>query len=133
MIVVDSSVLVAIVKEEPGYDQLGSTMTGEAALIGAPTLVETKLVLSGGVTGRAGDALLNGLVQQGTLRVIEFTPEMAETAVAAFRRFGKGQGHPAQLNYGDCLSYAVAKTLGLPLLYKGDDFARTDIVPALAS
>ena len=51
-------------------------------------------------------------------------------AVDAFNRYGKGRGHPAQLNFGDCLSYAVARSRNLPLLFKGDDFARTDLVPA---
>lgn len=55
------------------------------------------------------------------------TPEIGEMAIAAFARYGKGRGHPARLNFGDCFSYALAKTAGVPLLYVGNDFAKTDL------
>jgi ribonuclease VapC len=62
----------------------------------------------------------------------ELTPRMILAALKAYERYGKGRGHPARLNMGDCLSYAAARVLGVPLLYKGEDFARTDIPSALA-
>jgi len=55
------------------------------------------------------------------------TPEIGEIAIAAMARYGKGRGHPAQLNFGDCFSYACAKAAGVPLLYVGDDFSKTDL------
>ena len=65
-----------------------------------------------------------------TFQRVPFTHEMFEPAVQAFHSYGKGRGHPAQLNFGDCLSYAVAKAHRVPVLYKGDVFALTDIEPA---
>ena len=67
------------------------------------------------------------------VEVITFDETMAVIGIAAFDHYGKGRGHPAQLNFGDCLSYAVARSRNLPLLFKGDDFRRTDLVPAYDS
>ena len=67
------------------------------------------------------------------LIVADFTPEHAEAARDAYVRYGKGSGHPAQLNFGDCLVYGFAKVEGEPLLFKGDDFAQTDLVAALVA
>jgi len=71
------------------------------------------------------------LIEKAGIVVAPFDDEMARVAFDAFRRFGKGQGHPAQLNVVDCAVYALAKLRSQPLLYKGDDFARTDIPSAL--
>lgn len=65
------------------------------------------------------------------MAVVEVSPRMGEVAFEAYRRFGKGAGHDASLNYGDCFSYALAKHLGSPLLFKGEDFSKTDIPSAL--
>ena len=130
MIVADASAIVAIVKQEPDHGRFESLIATELAAMGAPSLVETKLALSSFMRPHGVDALLASLVATGGLQLVPFTPEMADAAVTAFRRYGKGQGHAAQLNFGDCMSYAVAKVLGLPLLFKGDDFARTDIEAA---
>lgn len=128
-IAVDSSVLVAIVREETEAPVLETMLASSEAVIGAPTLLESKMVLSE-LSAREIDAFFDRLRSGGGLQLVDFTGEMADAAVSAFRRFGKGQGHPAQLNFGDCLSYATARVLGVPLLFKGDDFARTDIEPA---
>ena len=69
--------------------------------------------------------------RRAAIEAVDFTMDMYREAVRALERFGKGRGHPAQLNFGDCMAYAVAKVYDLPLLYKGDDFARTDIRSAL--
>lgn len=132
MIVVDTSAIVAIAKEEPDYQELGSAIADEGAIMGTPTVVEVKFVLSSVLDSAAIDTMIDRLGREGGLQVVAFTNEMADAAVAAFRRYGKGRGHPAQLNLGDCTSYAVARVLGLPLLFKGDAFRHTDIVPALA-
>lgn len=130
MIVADTSAIVAIFKEESDQAVFETLVASETAAIGAPSLVETKLALSSVLRPADVDALLGTLVARGGLTPVPFTPDMADAAVEAFRRYGKGQGHRAQLNFGDCMAYAVAKVLGAPLLFTGDDFAQTDIEPA---
>lgn len=124
--IVDSSVAVAILLREPGYDQLLERLESEAEPgIGAPTLTETGLVL----TGRLGSnalSILARFLQETGLVVIPFVDEHWPVAVDGFRRFGKGR-HPAGLNFGDCLTYAVARLADEPLLCQGDDFAKTDL------
>lgn len=73
---------------------------------------------------------LDSLIVELELAISSFSPEQAEIAREAFRRFGRGRGHPAQLNFGDCMAYALAKERGEPLLFKGDDFSKTDIAVA---
>ena len=131
MIAVDTSALIAIaLKEAEGriFDEL---MVKRGALIGLPTLFETRMVL-GSLMPDFVDMFLDGLIARPSVTTADFTLEMYRAAVDAFARYGKGRGHPAHLNFGDCLSYAVAKTLALPLLFKGNDFARTDVAPAHA-
>jgi ribonuclease VapC len=86
--------------------------------------------------GRLRDAIawveLDELIRDTPLEVVAHDRKLAEIAREAFLRFGKGR-HPARLNCGDCASYALAKSLDIPLLFKGTDFAKTDIVPALAA
>ena len=88
------------------------------------------------VAGRTGDAAawqeLDALIKTYSMQTIPHTEALALIAREAFLRFGKGR-HPARLNCGDCASYALAKSLNIPLLFKGTDFTRTDIVPALAA
>jgi ribonuclease VapC len=132
MIAVDASAIVSIIKEEHDSAQIGDVLAENEAIMGAPSLLETKMVLSKMLEDTELDLLVTSLVAEGGLRILEFTPAMADAAVAAFRRFGKGRGHPAKLNFGDCMSYAVAKVHGVPLLYRGSDFAQTDIVSALS-
>lgn len=126
MIAVDTSALVAIALKEAEHLDYSTLLAERRGLIGAPSIVETKLVLSR-VSAVEVDDFLGGLIRRVNLSVVPFSPEMAEIAVAAFRRYGKGQGHPAQLNFGDCMSYAVAKVHDVPLLFKGNDFSATDL------
>lgn len=72
------------------------------------------------------------MLQRLNIVVVPFEPGHAEIARLAFRTYGKGSQHPARLNYGDCMAYALAKATGRPLLFKGDDFPHTDVTPALA-
>lgn len=131
MIAVDSSAIIAILHREPGFDALNGILTGERrSVIGAPNLLEVRQVM-GGRHGRAGIDVADALLTQFGTETLPWTPQMADFATDAFLRFGKGQGHPAQLNFGDCMAYAVAKALDVPLLYVGEDFARTDIPSAL--
>lgn len=92
-------------------------------------MLEYQLVV-GGRYGDAGLAEARALIERMDLAVINFDEEMTLLAADAFMRFGKGQ-HPAKLNFGDCMAYAVAKAMDAPLLYKGEDFAKTDIRSAL--
>ena len=127
--IVDSSVAVAILLREPGYEPLLQRIEEEAEpAIGTPTLAETGLVLTGRL-GSAALSLLARFVQESGLVVVPFVEEHSSTAVDAFRRFGKGR-HPAGLNFGDCLTYAIARLADEPLLCLGDDFAKTDIALA---
>jgi len=133
LIAVDTSAIIAILHREPGSDEFGAVLaSGRRCVIGTPTLFELRQVM-GGRHNEAGIALADAFLVQAGVEALAWTSQMADLATEAFLRFGKGQGHPAQLNFGDCMAYAVAKALDAPLLFKGDDFARTDIPSALTS
>ena len=111
---------------EIGYEQIFERMSAAPILaVGAATLVETAIVLSSKQV-REPRQQLHRFLREMEVEVIPFTAEHYEVAVDAFERYGKGR-HPAALNFGDCLTYAVARLSGLPLLYTGNDFARTDL------
>jgi ribonuclease VapC len=95
----------------------------------AANFVETALVIDGSrdpIASRRFDEL----VKEARIAIEPVTEAQARIAREAYRDFGKGSGHPAKLNFGDCFAYALAKTSGEPLLFKGDDFIHTDIIPA---
>ena len=117
MIVADTSVIVAMAKEGSGFELYGPLMASQSADIGAPSILETKMALSSIIRPNDIDAFVGSLVHEGGLTSIEFTAGMADVAFEAIRRFGKDRGHPAQLNSGDCMSYAVAKVHDVPLLF----------------
>jgi ribonuclease VapC len=98
----------------------------------AVTMLEAEIVLFTRL-GAAAVTLFHELIDQAPIVIVPFDEALAEAAFGAYRTYGKGQGHPAQLNIIDCAAYALARTRGLPLLFKGDDFARTDAIPALGS
>ena len=124
--IVDSSAIVAIVFKEPGYEELLSRLeSAQIAAAGAPTLAETGIVLSARLGGLA-DGLLERLIDELDIQEIPFGELHWRESVEAYRRFGKGQ-HPASLNFGDCMSYAVASLTGDPLLFVEDDFSKTDV------
>jgi ribonuclease VapC len=129
MIAVDTSALVAILCVEPDASELLVVLGSNACVIGAPVLVEAHLVLSRDFGGRQ-QALLMELIERYNIAIVPFGEAEYRLAAEAFDRFGKGSKHPAKLNFGDCLSYAVAKSRGIGLLYKGGDFARTDLKKA---
>ena len=124
--ILDSSALVAVALDEPERAALLAKMdAADVIAMGAPTLVETGIVLSAR-TGADATGMLTELLAAADAVVIEFGPDHWTEAVSAWWRFGKGR-HPASLNFGDCLAYATARVAGLPLLAKGDDFPKTDI------
>ena len=127
--VLDSSALVAMVLEESGFETLlAKAEAAESIAIGAPTLLETSIVLSRRLSSDARPRLM-GYLHRMSAEVVAFSEEHYEAAVDAFLRYGKGR-HPAKLNFGDCMSYAVASVASLPLLYTGSDFSKTDIEAA---
>jgi ribonuclease VapC len=124
--VVDTSALIALLNNEPESARLAVAIESDATrLISAATVVEAGLVIEARY-GPVGGRELDLLIAKAGLSIEAVTPEQAEVARGAWRRFGKGR-HSAGLNFGDCFSYALAKVTGEPLLYKGDDFTHTDI------
>lgn len=127
--IIDSSALVAVILEEIGFDHLVEKMdTAKALAIGAPTLFETRLVLAKKPVDNARQRL-NDFLETIDAGIVPFTFEHVTAAIEAYERYGKGR-HPAQLNFGDCMSYAIARVSRQPLLYIGDDFSKTDIEAA---
>ncbi len=125
----DSSALIAVLFAEAGYlDLVDRILEAEHVRVGAPTLVETSLVLAG---RRRSPAVgeIDGLVKELAVTVVPVGEAEWRAAMDAFVRFGRGR-HPAALNFGDCLAYASAAVAGDTLLFVGDDFSRTDIKPA---
>ena len=129
MIVVDTSALIAMLIDEPeAVPFLSAIIDDGDAVAAAPTAFEFMMVAQGERLNRADADIATVLAN---VRIVPWTPPLADIAQVAFLKFGKGR-HPAKLNFGDCMSYALAKSLNCPLLFKGDDFAQTDIVSALA-
>jgi ribonuclease VapC len=132
MIAVDTSAIVAIILNEPERATFRNAIqTAAQALISTVSVVEAKMV----VYGRRGPRAVVFVDDLFRLPIFEITPPGAadmDAAYSAFVAFGRGSGHPAALNFGDVFSYALAKVRNLPLLFKGSDFAETDIQPALA-
>lgn len=124
--IVDTSALVAAVLAEPAGPRVIDLLAeAHGAAIGAPTLVETSIVLEARL-GLRGRTLLAHALAGSRIVTTAFDGEHARVAAAAFRRYGKGRS-PAGLNYGDCMTYATASVAGEPLLALGDDFAATDL------
>jgi ribonuclease VapC len=129
--IVDTSALMAILLEEPGAERFSlALLDAGLARISAATALETAVVAIRRV-GPDGESKVDRLFAQFRLEVVPLDREHVQLARAGFRNYGKGR-HEAALNFGDCFSYALAKATGEPLLYKGNDFAQTDIVSALA-
>ncbi len=130
MIVVDSSAVIAILRREPEADGF-LRLIAEAAgcLLSSVSLLETSMVLAGRTGNRMSWAELDELVARAGMHIVAQDATLTEAARMAFLRFGKGR-HSANLNLGDCASYALAKARDLPLLFKGEDFSRTDLSSA---
>jgi ribonuclease VapC len=127
--ILDSSAIVAIILKEPGYDLvLQKIIKARQAGVGAPTLVECTIVISSRLSLDARGKLARFL-EELNITVMPFTEVHYGTAIGAWLKYGKGR-HPASLNFGDCITYASAKVSGLPLLFLGDDFSKTDITTA---
>ena len=127
--IVDSSAFVAILLQEPDADRLISTLEREPIIgVGSPILVETCIVLSARLE-RDMRGTVARMIQEFEIETIPFTDAHFGVAVSAWLRFGRGR-HAANLNFGDCMSYAIARIAGRPLLCIGQDFPRTDLALA---
>jgi ribonuclease VapC len=129
--IIDTSALIAILRaEDDASDMAHAIEQAGMRQISAANYLDAAVVIDGSrdpVASRRFDEL----VQAADLRIEPVTQDQAQIAREAYRDFGKGSGHKAGLNFGDCFAYALAKTTGQPLLYKGNDFTHTDITPAL--
>jgi ribonuclease VapC len=124
--VIDTSALLAVLLQESDAERIAQAIeTGSPRLLSAANLLEASIVIESR-KGEAGGRELDLLVYRGGIEVVAVDQDQAETARAAWRRFGKGR-HPAGLDYGDCFAYALAKVRRLPLLFRGHDFSQTDI------
>lgn len=129
--IVDTSAIVAIVSDEPSRSHLLSVLSGAIiARISAANLLEAYFVIDGRKEPEAS-ALLDAVLGRLALTVEPVTEAQVSIARNAFRRYGKGSGHGARLNFGDCFAYALARAMDEPLLFVGNDFAQTDIRRAM--
>lgn len=128
--IVDSSAVLAVIFGEADAARYSDAMAGaEACRMAAPVWFEAAMVVEGR-GGLAAAQRLDDFMAEAGMEIVAFTADHARAAQKAWRRFGKGR-HRAGLNYGDCLSYALAQARREALLFKGDDFIHTDIEPAL--
>jgi ribonuclease VapC len=128
--VIDTSAILAILQNEPERQRFNRAIEAAGSrMMSVATWVETAIVIDmrHGAPGLAG---LDLFVDRARIELVPLDREQALVARGAFSRFGKGR-HPAGLNYGDCFSYALATVLGEPLLYKGEDFGKTDVASSI--
>ena len=129
--IVDTSAIIAVLQDEADAADIRAALkTAEVIRIAAPTLVELTAVIEG-----KGDVRLHyqvkRLLELYEVETVPFTDEHVAIAQRAYRDYGRGSGNPAKLNLGDCFSYALASATNEPLLFTGDDFSNTDLVPAV--
>ena len=123
--IADSSALVAILHGEPEEEQFKEAIARHDTKVSAVTALEAAIVLQ-----PPRHRMLDELLGDAEISVVPFDATQARIAREAYARFGKGSGSKAGLNFGDCMTYALAKVTGEPLLFKGDDFTHTDVTPA---
>jgi ribonuclease VapC len=129
--VIDSSALIAILLDEPEANAfLRAIHTSPRCRISAATFLETGMILRRDATGQRQQRF-ERLISSLRISIVPVTEQQARTALDAFGLYGKGRGHRASLNFGDCLAYALAKVSAEPLLFKGNDFSETDIQAAI--
>lgn len=127
--VIDTSALVAILFDEPDAGRFARAIAAAGRrLVSAANLLEAGIVIDNQIGPTAGRQL-DALVERAAITVAAVSPEQVWVARQAYLDFGKGN-HPAGLNFGDCFAYALAKTTGDRLLFKGDDFSQTDLPAA---
>jgi ribonuclease VapC len=128
--IVDSSAIIAILKREPKWSVFSKALdSAESCRISAASYLESSIVVDGWrnpILSREFDEL----IERFNIQIEPVTAEQAKIARQAYRDYGKGSGHPANLNFGDCFTYALAREKREPVLWKGDDFVHTDLRPA---
>jgi ribonuclease VapC len=129
--IADTSAVIAILKDESDYEKYSEAMllSHKQVQMSAASYLEAGIVFDAANDG--GDDALEVLIKDLRISISPVTADQARTARAAYRQYGKGSGHPAQLNFGDCFAYALAKDSGEALLFKGSGFSQTDVVAAL--
>lgn len=130
--ILDASALIAFLRREAEYDRVRDALANTVDVIrmSSSTYLETAIV----VDGKRNPVLsreLDKFIETFEIEIVPFTPDHARIAREAYRDYGKGSGHPAKLNFGDCMAYALASSMREPLLYVGNDFTHTDIAPAI--
>ncbi|GAB3307769.1 PIN domain-containing protein [Epidermidibacterium keratini] len=128
--IVDASAVLAVLQREDGWERIAQALLDAPSRMSVANWLEAAIV----VDSRSGldrDGFGNTIESMG-IDLEPVTAEQAHVARSAYRRFGRGSGHPAKLNFGDCFAYALSVLSGEPLLYVGDDFAATDVEAALA-
>jgi ribonuclease VapC len=130
--IIDSSAIVAIVRLEPEAEAMSQAIEEAPSVsMSAAAFLETSIVI-----GRFRDPLLtarcDALLERTGVAIVPFDEEQARIARQAYRDYGRGSGHRANLNFGDCFTYALARVKREPLLFKGDDFGHTDLRSAMA-
>jgi ribonuclease VapC len=129
--IVDSSAIIAILRREPDWRVYSQAIEADKnSSLWAATYLESSIVIDSkrdAATSQALDALVEG----GRIEIEPVTAEQARIARQAYRDYGRGSGHPANLNFGDCFSYALARAKREPILFKGDDFSQTDLRSAV--
>lgn len=125
--IVDSSALIAILRTEPEAERFAELIVSQPARISAANWLETSIVANGQL-GPVGAVLVDKLVSEARIEIEPVTVDQAIRARLAYQRYGRGSGSPAKLNFGDCFAYALSSVTGEPLLFKGDDFAHTDVL-----
>lgn len=130
--IVDTSALIAVLRDEPeGHVFTEALINAQAGIsISAATMLEAHIVAQR-LDTEGLEERLDELIADHAVEIVAFGASQLSAASEAHRKYGKGSGHPARLNFGDCFSYALAKQSGEPLLFKGEDFARTDVKSAL--
>jgi ribonuclease VapC len=129
--IVDSSALVAILRREPEGTAFSKLLEATKVVrVSAATYFETGIVIDSQGNPSASQ-LLDELIEDSRIQIEPVTVEQAKFARQAYRDYGKGSGHPASLNFGDCFSYALAREKREPILFKGDDFVHTDLRAAV--
>lgn len=129
--VIDSSALIALLLNEPETVRFTTAIAhAQVRWVSTASYLETAIVLLRR-SGPGARQILDRLFDDLSLHKVPFTREQAELAITAFQRYGKGQGHPPGLNFGDCFTYALAKQTSEPVLFKGNDFSLTDLESAI--
>ena len=129
--IIDASALIAILRDEPEAGPCARAIAeASQRRISAANFLEAAIVIDGSRDPIASRRL-DDLLREGQIEIAPVTETQARLAREAYRDYGRGSGHLARLNFGDCFAYALARETGEPLLFKGDDFAHTDVTPAL--